>query len=99
MPHYKPTEDELRHDRGDSSEAYEATEIDKAILRADIEQRIRDRLIDRLVHQCPHYHGVRDGVGVCDFFKWTNCLLETKGQCDIFDEIRNEWAKEKGNGR
>lgn len=44
---------------------------------------------------CPHYHGQRDSVGVCDANEMRPCVYETgDGPCETFLEILEEWRIE-----
>ena len=44
---------------------------------------------------CPHRHGVRDSVDVCDANEMRPCVYETgDGPCEIFQGIIAEWREE-----
>ena len=44
---------------------------------------------------CPHRHGVRDSVDVCDANEMRPCIYEVReGSCELFQQILEEWMRE-----
>lgn len=71
-------------------------QVEEALLRKhDAVQASLNGMWRELLDGCPHRHGVKDSVDVCDANEMRPCVYETgDGPCELFQEILKEWAEE-----
>jgi len=71
-------------------------QVEEALLQAhDAVQATLNGMWQELLGGCPHRHGVRDSVDICDANEMRPCIYETgDGSCELFQEIIVEWREE-----
>ena len=71
-------------------------QVEEALLRKhDAVQASLRGMYKETLGGCPHRHGMRDSVDVCDANEMRPCIYGTgDGSCELFQEIIAEWREE-----